>query len=537
VPRYLGHTSRSLCPPTRKIVSVPTTDAPPSPEALAALQALFEGMDRHFSESSERQRFMRTANGLTEGDQQLLQAVLAGRLARDAAREAAAAAHSPLRVAHALLELETTIRKSKDLVLLDFIFTLLQSKKVTSGLSRVWVFPWEQALVLNKQLTGEQLRFVWQNRKEHYAKELVPESARQLARHPQCPPDVLEEMLPLDDAMLRKSIAMHPNPSAHILRFFLQSPRKPERLNLALSRHAGSDALLSLLRDKHEEVRRAARKNLSQRFESLAVDDAAIAAAMHALGGDRIGKPATQPTAKAALPPPAFKPYQAKLADAEQVLAMDSAQRKRVADATFDAPLLRLLASDTSKAVRRAVARRSAVGMDALTALARDEDTETSNNALQAIASLSPDATAEDLLSPEALEAAHRHIAEHVAQNSLAPYYEEKFNAQQRQDFARALLVAQYTRNPLIQLMLVKDLQAIPPTSTARWDLLAAAAANRHLCEPACRKIVVDLQFGGFGPLQRCRSATLLKDLLQNGLVEPHYRSTIEDRLLELSKQ
>jgi hypothetical protein len=211
---------------------------------------------------SERRRFMQTANGLNDSDQHLLQAVLKGRLTHEAALAGAATAHSPLRIANALLELETKVKKSKDRILLDFIFALLQSKRVAEGLSRVWFFPWELSLVLNKQLTAEQVRFIWHSRKDHYAKELVPDSARVLARHPQCPPDVLEALLPVDDAMLRKILAMHANTSAAITRFFLNSPRKPERLNLAMSRHADSDVLLALLRDKHDEVSRAAKKNL-----------------------------------------------------------------------------------------------------------------------------------------------------------------------------------------------------------------------------------------------------------------------------------
>lgn len=502
------------------------TDAPPSPEELAALEALFKGMDAHFSESGERRRFMQSASGLNQSDQILLQSVLAGKLAHDAALAGAAAAHSPLRLANALLELETKVRKSKDKVLLDFIFALLQSGRVAEGLNRTWFFAWELSLVLNKQLTPEQVRFIWLSRKDHYAKELVPDSARVLAKHPQCPPDVLEALLPVDDAMLRKTIAMHPNASAEITRFFLNSPRKPERLNLALSRHAASETLLSLLRDKHDEVSLASKKNLAQRFPALQVTDGAIQAA--------IEKNIAKPHAKPAAPKAAFDPRAATKAGPESVLALDSAQRKRVADASTDPELLRLLAADSSKAVRRAVARKTSTAPDVLQALARDPDTETSNNAVRTIVWSSPDATAEDLLSPEALDAAHRDLAQHVAQNSRQSDYEEAFSTQQKQDFARALFVAEHTRNPLIQLMLVKDLDAIPPVHTMRWDLLKAVAGNRHLSEAVCRKIVAGLGFGGFDPIQRCNSAALLREWLVPGAVQAHYRSTVEARLAEL---
>ena len=111
------------------------TDAPPTPEELAALEAMFKGADAYFSESGERRRFMQTANGLNDSDQHLLQAVLKGRLTHEAALAGAATAHSPLRIANALLELETKVKKSKDRILLDFIFALLQSKRVAEGLS------------------------------------------------------------------------------------------------------------------------------------------------------------------------------------------------------------------------------------------------------------------------------------------------------------------------------------------------------------------------------------------------------------------
>ena len=105
-------------------------------------------------------------------------------------------------------------------------------------------------------------------------------------------------------------------------------------------------------------------------------------------------------------------------------------------------------------------------------------------------------------------ETPHRELARHVAQNSRQSGYEEAFSPLQKQDFARALFVAEHTRNPLIQLMLVKDLKAIPPVHTVRWDLLKALSGNRHLSEAVCRKIVVGLGFGGFDPIQRCNSAT-----------------------------
>ena len=131
-------------------------------------------------------------------------------------------------------------------------------------------------------------------------------------------------------------------------------------------------------------------------------------------------------------------------------------------------------------------------------------------------------------------ETPHRELARHVAQNSRQSGYEEAFSPLQKQDFARALFVAEHTRNPLIQLMLVKDLEAIPPVHTVRWDLLKALSGNRHLSEAVCRKIVVGLGFGGFDPIQRCNSAALLREWLAPGTVPAHYRSTVETRLAEL---
>lgn len=503
-----------------------TTDAPPSPEELAALEALFSGMDRYFSESEERRRFMRSANGLGEIDLQLLQAALAGKLTPETAPEDAASADNPLRMANALLELETSIKKSKDKVLLDFIFALLRSPRVARDLDRLWFVPWEQALVQNKLLTPDQLRFIWQSKKETYAKELVPDSTRFLAQHSQCPADILEEMLNPDDALLRKIIAMHPNTSAELTRFFLNSPRKPERLNLAMSRHASSDVLLSLLRDKHDEVSRAAKKNLAQRFAALQTTDTAIDAAI----ATHIAKPYIKP----ANPKPEFNPWKAAQAGHDEILAMDSGQRKRVADATTDAALLSLLSTDSSKAVRRAMAKRGYCDLDVLKVLAKDPDTETSNNALRGIFKEAPHAVAEDLLSTEAVDAAYRQIAAHVAQHSHRFYSDEKYSVQDKQNFAQAMLVAEHTNNPMIQRMLVKDLQAIPETHTARWELLACASANRHLSETVSRKIIVDLGFGGFKPIQRCNSVALLKELLQPGVIQPHNHSTVQARLAEL---
>ena len=84
---------------------VSTNELTPSLEELAALEALFVQMDSYFSESGERRRFMHTANGLSESDLYLLQAVLGGKLKHEAALAGAAVAQSPLRIANALLEL------------------------------------------------------------------------------------------------------------------------------------------------------------------------------------------------------------------------------------------------------------------------------------------------------------------------------------------------------------------------------------------------------------------------------------------------
>lgn len=504
-----------------------TNELTPSLEELAALEALFVQMDSYFSESGERRRFMHTANGLSESDLYLLQAVLGGKLKHEAALAGAAVAQSPLRIANALLELETTVKKSKDRVLLDFIFALLQSKKVAKGLNRVWFFPWELSLVLNKNLTAEQVRFIWLNKKETYAKELVPSSARTLVRHPNCPSDVLEELLPVDDGMLRKSIAMHPNTSAKIIHFFLNSQRKPERLNLAMSRHASCDVLLSLLQDKYDEISRAAKKNLAKRFPTQEINDATIKAA--------IEKNIVKPFVKPATPKVPFDPWAAAGAGKESVLALDSGQRKRVADASCDPELLALLALDSSKAVRRAVAKKQDTGQEVLTALAQDLDTETSNNALRTISKLCPTVIAEELLSEQALDAAYREIASRVAKSSPMSDDDEQFSSQAKLDFDRAMLVAAHTNNPMIQLMVVKDLEEIPADSNVRWNLLSAVAGNRHLSETVCRKIVIVLQFGGFEPIKRCNSPALLREFLQPGMLKPHYHSTVEARLTALT--
>ncbi len=64
--------------------------------------------------------------------------------------------------------------------------------------------------------------------------------------------------------------------------------------------------------------------------------------------------------------------------------------------------------------------------------LAKDADTETSNNALRGIFEKAPHAVAEDLLSTEAVDAAYRQIAAHVAQHSHRFYSDGKYSAQAR---------------------------------------------------------------------------------------------------------
>ncbi|WP_137972041.1 hypothetical protein [Pseudomonas sp. F(2018)] len=253
-----------------------TIESAPSLEAIAALEGLFKAMDSLFSESGERQQFMLAANELSQSDLHLLQSVLGGKLTSQEAQAGSESADNALRIANALFQLETTIKKIKDRTLLHFIFSLLKSEKVVKGLNRTWFFPWELPLILNKNLTAEQVRFIWLRKKEDYIKEPVPSSMRVLVKHPQCPPDVLEALLAYDDGMLRKSIALHKNISTEIAHFFLNSQRKPERLNLSLSRYATSETLLSLLDDKYDEIIKSARKNLTKRFPEMEITDEAI---------------------------------------------------------------------------------------------------------------------------------------------------------------------------------------------------------------------------------------------------------------------
>lgn len=222
----------------------------------------------------------------------------------------------------------------------------------------------------------------------------------------------------------------------------------------------------------------------------------------------------------------------------DRVTAMESSQRKRIAETTTDPQLLRLLSNDNSKAVRRAVAKRGRTELDVLKRLAKDPDTEASNSAITIIAKVSPEeAIAEELLTTEALDAAYKAIERHVAHNSQREYYEDRLNTQERLNFTRAMLVAELTSNPMIQLLAVGDLQAIPPTRSARWNLLSAVAHNRRLDEAACRWILVNLRFGGLGPIERCNSPALLRELLKPGTVPPHYHPTIHNRLSALTAQ
>lgn len=202
----------------------------------------------------------------------------------------------------------------------------------------------------------------------------------------------------------------------------------------------------------------------------------------------------------------------------DRVAAMESSQRKRIAETTTDPQLLRLLSNDNSKAVRRAVAKRGRTELDVLKILAKDPDTEASNSALTIIAKVSPEeAIAEELLTTEALDAAYKAIARHVAHNSQREYYEDRLNTQERLNFTRAMLVAELTSNPMIQLL--------------------AVAHNRRLDDAACRWILVNLRFGGLGPIERCNSPALLQELLEPEAVPPHYHPTIHNRLSSLTAQ
>ncbi len=232
---------------------------------------------------------------------------------------------------------------------------------------------------------------------------------------------------------------------------------------------------------------------------------------------------------------PVFNPIEAETAGVAGILAMSSEQRKRIADSSSDPQILALLAQDSSKAVRRAVAKKGFAGQEVLRALAKDSDTETSNNALKVISRINPDIRAEELLSTQTLDAAYRQIALHVSRNSSKPYYKEMSTTQDTLNFEQTLLVAAHTDNPLIQLMIVKDLERRPASDTARWKLLSALTDNWNLSDAVARKIVVQLQFGPRSVIERCKSIALLKELLEPGNIEPHDRSSVEARLRVLA--
>ena len=486
--------------------------------------SLDDAFDEYFGSHGQRRRFMEACRHLSNHDMATVHSVMNGSDDADDPASLAQDIEDPARVVDALLMLEDDLQETKDTNLLLFLLALLQRDKVAKKIERARAMDWEYPLLENKKTPAEFIQFLWDLlKKGRYGNLEWYESPRTVARHPNCPLPVLREMAKSDDAPLRLAVARHRNIDDKLINRFLNSTRKPEREQIAKSRHVPAEALMSLMRDQHDSVKRIAGRQFAKRFPDIEVTKEAIEAAVAA----RIDNPYVAPEN----PTPKFNKYAFHQTSIEEILSLKPAQRASAVDVVRDVEILLALADDRSAPVRRAVAGKGHLPEETLEGFLTDSDFIVVSKALQNLARKRPEASFEDLAPAAVVEESHALLNTYVNEKGKLQPVMEKLNARTEAEIERVKLVASYSNNPMIQMRLCNDLKAIPNSFTMRWNLLSCLADNLHLTETAIRKIAFDLGFGGERVLLNCKDPALIQEYLQRDKIAPGERGRLEQHV------
>ena len=472
------------------------------------VKALFDELDEIFSEAGERRAFIAECRKLDNDDLALLQSVLSQSISRDDMLEEIESVTDPLSVADTLLFLHTELAETSSTLLLEFLFALVAKPGVYDDLDKEGETYWETIVFDNPILTGEQISFIWKKKGKSYLKDSDPFIVELIALHPECPLDVLEDLLDYDTRTVQSAIGRNKNISPEIIRKYLNSPRKPDRKALAGNQHVPAEILMSLMGDRYEDIVKSARRNYAKRFKGQPLSKEAIASAIE----KNVDKPHVEPKPEKKA---VFDPYQAEQLGLEHVVSLPQAtQRKKVAEWTQDAGIVAALAGDKSVAVRRAVAAKGQCPEEKLRDLVRDKDLQTSNNAFRSLANRHPGSAAEDLFDDDTLTETYEYINYHVNEKSDEFAYDLKLNARAEAELERAKLVAGTTNNEMLQSRILQTLDATSTMFSIRGSLMSALVGNRHLCDSAVRKLVLELNHGTMLVIRNCSKPDLLDELI-----------------------
>ena len=490
-------------------------------ESIAA--ELDKLIDEQFGEQAERRRFIKQSRKLSSKDQHLIHSVLTESISFEELQERCQSIDDPIRIGHTLLLLETEIRKTKNKILLTLLCEIFEEPKFISTMSKVRYSYWEMDVLENRHLPERCIRSIWNHNREEFLQiQEYNLPARSLVRTNNCPSDILQEALSIKDPSVRGYIARHSNINDEIIHFFVNSQRKSERMEFARSRFAPSEALLSLMQDKFDDVINAAKRNIKKRYPDIEITKIAIDRAVKQWVEKPYVKPANQKRK--------FDMYTDARMGVDHALSLKPSQRASVAKIA-DEDVLVALSDDKSISVRRSVAARSNCPAEILNRYLKESDLKLVNNALLSLARKSPEVTFEELVSKEVVESSYTILNACLNEKSDLILIFEKIDSKIEAEFERASIVAQYSENPMIQMRIVNGLVEIPNGSTLRWKLLSALSDNLHLITLVTRKIALELGFGIERVLLKCKDKAVIREYLSREGVPAGVRGRLNNHL------
>ena len=491
------------------------------------ITSLDEAFDDYFSSHGQRRRFMEACRHLSNHDMGITQTAMDDMGKDSDPDKLANEIEDPARAADALFMLEDDLAETKDTQFLLFLLALLQRDKVAKKLDRTRALDWEYPLLENKKTPPEFIQFLWDhNKKGRYSEDEWYDKPRCVAKHPNCPLSVLRELAKHDDTAVRLAVARHRNIDEPLINLFLNSTRLPEREQIAKSRYAPAEALLSLMRDKHQRVKQIAGKQFAKRFPDIEVTKEAIEQAVKA----RIDNPYVEPKN----PKPTFNKYYDYQMGAEHILSLKPAQRAAVAEILMDDDVALALADDRSAPVRRAVAGRGSLPEDVLERYLTDSDFIVVNKALLNLTRRRSGISFEELAPKEVVDDSYTLLNTYLNEKGRLMPSMQKIDSKTEAEIGRAEIVACYSNNPMIQMRVCSDLAEIPDSFTVRWKLLRAVSHNLNLAETVIRKIAFELEFGGEGPLLNCQNPALIQEYLTQKRIPGGVRGRLENHLQAL---
>ncbi|WP_323816269.1 hypothetical protein [Cellvibrio sp. NN19] len=505
---------------------IDTFEGVSSAEIEKAFNSLDNAFDNYFSEHGERRRFMEACRKLSYGDIGIIQKLISESSAILDYQHLADMIENPLRVADAILMLEKELEKTESTTFLLFLLVLVKRDKVTDALNKARFLPWEYSLLRNKKLPPEFIEHLWtHNKSRRYKTDVYFDNVKDIAKHQNCPSHVLRELYSVDDLWIRNAIAYNCNIDEDLTDIFLNSSRMAERERIAKSKYVSKEALLSLMRDKYENVSQTAKKQFGKLYPTEVITEKAI--------DEAIKKRIANPYIKINESERKFNAYLDAKKGIEHILTLKPSQRASVARVAR-AEVLAHLAGDKSNIVRRSVAGNGGCTTEVLSSYLMDSDPIVVNNAFLNLANKQPNLIFEQVLSRDVVDHSYNLLNVYLGQKGLIEPYYEKIDSVTEMEIARVCLVARYTNNPMIQLRIVDDLSSLPPAPSVRKKLLSGLSHNLHLIDSAVRKIAIDLNFGGEDILINCKSADIVAEFLSNEKIPAGTRWRIETHLESL---